>query len=80
MTDMESKIIRAAATGFCVDESRVTMDTAVKDLSRDSIRLVAFLSNIDEEFGVYINPRTAMGWKTVREFADYVKGKLADKA
>jgi len=73
MTDIEQKVIQCAADAYLVDASAITLDTNVREeLSNQSLKLVVFISTIEEELDVMIEIRDAAKLKTIRDFVDKV--------
>ena len=69
MTTIEEKVIRCAAEAYGVDASAITLDTIIREaLSNQSLKLIAFISSIEEEFDVSIDLSDAMKLKTIRDF------------
>ena len=70
---IEETVIKCAAEAYSVDESSITMDTDIREeLSSQSLKMVAFISCIEEELDVQIDLREAAGLKTIRDFVDKV--------
>ena len=69
MTTTEEKVIRCAAEAYGVDASTITLDTIIREaLSNQSLKLLAFISSIEEELDVSIDLSDAMKLKTIRDF------------
>ena len=77
METIEDKILDSASFAYGVDRDQLTLETRLRNLSQVSIKLVAFISNIEEKTDVYINPRIAMNLETIQEYVDKVKEELA---
>jgi acyl carrier protein len=73
MTTIEQKVIQCAAAAYGVDASVITLDTVIREeLSNQSLKLLAFISGIEDELDVGIDLTDAMKLKTIRDFADKV--------
>lgn len=73
MTKVEETVIQCAATAYRVDAANITLDTDIReDLSNQSLRLVAFISGIEDELDVEIDIAEAGSLKTIRDFVDKV--------
>ncbi len=78
VSNIEKKVIEFASMIYRVDEDSITCATNIaEDLSRQSIKLVAFLSLIEDEFDVMIELRTAMGIATIGDFVDKIAEMVA---
>jgi acyl carrier protein len=70
MTAVEKTIIQCASEAYDVDASTITLDTDIrKQLSKQSLLLVAFISSIEDELDVVIDLGEAAELKTIRDFA-----------
>jgi acyl carrier protein len=70
---IEQKVIQCAATAYGVDASTITLDTNIREqLSNQSLKLVVFISGIEDELDVSINIRDAAKLITIRDFVDKV--------
>lgn len=73
LTVIEQKVIECAAEAYQADLSTITLDTDIReDLSSQSMKLVAFISVIEDELDVEISMRDAAQLKTIRDFAQRV--------
>ena len=73
LTVIEQKVIECAAEAYQVDASKITLDTDVREeLSSQSMKLVAFISVIEDELDAEISMRDAAQLKTIRDFAQRV--------
>lgn len=73
MTKVEETVIQCAATAYRADASAITLDTDIReDLSNQSLKLVAFISGIEDELDVEIDIAEAGNLKTIRDFVDKV--------
>lgn len=69
----EQAIIQCAADAYCVQASTITLDTDIReDLSNQSMKLLAFISSIEDELDVQIDLGEAGGLKTIRDFVEKV--------
>lgn len=73
MTEIEAKVIACCADAYGVDESEITVDTNIReDISNQSMKMIAFISNIEDELDVKIQMREAGNLFTVRDFVNRV--------
>lgn len=73
MTTIELKVIECAAEAYSVEASSITLDTDIRnDISNQSLKLVAFISGIEDELEVTIDLGEAAELKTIRDFANKV--------
>lgn len=76
MTEAEifDKIATLIADNFQLDKDKITMDTNfTKDLDADSIDLVEFIMQMEDEFGAEIPDEDAAKIITVADAVDYIK-------
>jgi acyl carrier protein len=70
---IEKAIIQCAADAYGVDVSTITPDTNIREeLSNQSLKLVAFISGIEDELDVKVDLRDAGKLKTIHDFVDKV--------
>ncbi len=70
---IEEQVIGCAAGAYGVDVSSITLDTNVREqLSNKSLKLLVFISNIEDELDVSIELRDAAKLVTIRDFVDKV--------
>ena len=70
---IEEKVIQCAAEAYGVDASKITLDTNIRqELSNQSLKLVVFISGIEDELDVRIDMRDAAKLLTIRDFVDKV--------
>lgn len=73
MTATEQTVVNCAAEAYRVDPSAITLETDIReDISNQSLKLVAFISGIEEELDVAIDIAEAGSLKTIRDFVDKV--------
>lgn len=78
MTDIEKKVIECCADAYGVGADTITLATDIREeISNQSMRMIAFLSGIEDALDVVIEIREAGNLKTVQEFADRVAELLA---
>lgn len=66
---IEKTVIECAAQAYCVDAASITLDTDIREqLSNQSLKMVAFISCIEDELDVQIDLRDAAKLKTIRDF------------
>ena len=76
MTEAEifDKIATLIADNFQLDKDKITMDTNfTKDLDADSIDLVEFIMQLEDEFGAEIPDEDATKIITVADAVAYIK-------
>ena len=76
MTEEEifNKIAELIADNFQLDKDKITMDTNfTKDLDVDSIDLVEFIMQLEDEFGAEIPDEDAENIATVGDAVKYIK-------
>ncbi len=76
MTEAEifDKIATLTADNFQLDKDKITMDTNfTKDLDADSIDLVEFIMQLEDEFGAEIPDEDAAKIITVADAVAYIK-------
>ncbi|GHN20041.1 acyl carrier protein [Lactobacillus delbrueckii] len=76
MTEAEifDKIATLIADNFQLDKDKITMDTNfAKDLDADSIDLVEFIMQMEDEFGAEIPDEDAAKIITVADAVAYIK-------
>ncbi len=76
MTEAEifDKIATLIADNFQLDKEKITMDTNfTKDLDADSIDLVEFIMQLEDEFGAEIPDEDAAKIITVADAVAYIK-------
>ncbi|MGO2723260.1 MAG: acyl carrier protein [Lactobacillus sp.] len=67
------RIRELIADNFEIDESKVTMDTNFKeDLQADSINLVEFILQLEDEFGAEIPDEEAEKISSVSDAVNYI--------
>lgn len=67
------QVIACAAASYGVDASTITVDTNVREeLSNKSLKLLVFISNIEDELDVSIEIRDAAKLVTIGDFVDKV--------
>lgn len=74
---IEEKVIECAADAYEVDESIITLATDIRDdLSNQSLKMIAFISSIEDELGANIDLRDAGKMSTIADFVEKVKELL----
>lgn len=72
--NIEGKIIECAAQVYGVDASAITEDTDIREeLSNQSIKLIAFISSIEDELDAAISIPEAGNLKTIGDFVKKVE-------
>lgn len=73
-TEIFDKIATLIADNFQLDKEKITMDTNfTKDLDADSIDLVEFIMQLEDEFGAEISDEDAAKIITVADAVAYIK-------
>lgn len=73
MSTVEKTVIQCAAEAYGADAATITLDTDIrKDLSNQSLKLIAFISTIEDELDVTVEMRDAANLNTIRDFVDKV--------
>ncbi len=76
--DIKEKVIECAAEIYGVDASEITLETDIREeLSNQSIKLIAFISSIEDELDASIAIPEAGGLKTIGDFVKKVEELLA---
>ncbi len=76
--NIEEKIIECAAEIYGKDPSEITAETDIREeLSNQSIKLIAFISSIEDELDASISIPEAGGLKTIGDFVKKVEELLA---
>jgi acyl carrier protein len=71
MANIEKTVIECAAEAYGVDAATITLDTDIREeLSNQSLKLVAFISAIEDELDVQIDLADAGKLKTIRDFVE----------
>ena len=69
----EEQVIACAALAYGVDASSITLDTNVREqLSNKSLKLLVFISNLEDELDVSIEIRDAAKLVTIGDFVEKV--------
>lgn len=70
-------VIACAADAYGVEESRLTMDTDIREeLANESMKMIVMISEIEDELGATIELRDAAKLLTIGDFVNAVKAKL----
>ena len=67
------KIIEVLANHLEMDASEINEETTFADLGVDSLEAVEIMMEMEDEFGIEINPQEA--GKSVKELAAYIESK-----
>lgn len=74
MENIEQIVIECAAEAYSVEPDTIGPDTDIRnEISNQSLKLVAFISSIEDELNVTIDLGEAAELKTIRDFAEKVK-------
>lgn len=72
--NIEQKVIECAAEVYGVDAAAITVNTDIREeLSNQSIKLIAFISVIEDELDAAISIPEAGGMKTIGDFVKKVE-------
>ncbi|GFZ27240.1 acyl carrier protein [Lactobacillus corticis] len=72
-TEIFAKIQTLIADNFEIDKDKITLDTSFQDdLNADSIDLVEFILQLEDEFGAEIPDEDAEEIKTVGDAVKYI--------
>lgn len=73
MNEIEAKVIACAADAYDVDAATITMDTNIREeISNQSMKMIAFISNIEDELDVKVQLRDAGNLITIRDFVNRI--------
>lgn len=71
--NIEKIVIQCAAEVYGVDATVINLETDIREeLSNQSMKLIAFISGIEDELDVKIEMREAGQLKTISDFIDKV--------
>lgn len=71
--NIEKTVIECAAIAYQADASAITLNTDIReDLSTQSLKMVAFISCIEDELDVQIDLQDATNLKTIQDFVNKV--------
>ena len=74
MSSIEQTIIKLAATAYGVEESTIAIDTDIREeISNQSIKLLAFISSIEDELDVTLDMSEMTTFITIRDFVEKVR-------
>ena len=77
LDDIAKAVIAAAAEGYDVDESEITLNTDIReDLSPQSMKMIVMLSSIEEALDITIDITEAGELNTIADFVATVRKKL----
>lgn len=73
MKKIETTVIECAAEAYCVDADSLSTATVIREeLSSQSLKMVAFISCIEDQLDVSIDLRDAASLKTIGDFVNKV--------
>lgn len=76
-TELEAKVKELVAITFNTDESKLTMNTKIKeDLGGTSLLMVGLVSEIENELEVLVQLQVAAACATIGELVDKVQEQL----
>ena len=71
---LETTVLNCCAEAYCVDVQSITPATDIReDLSNQSLKLLAFISGIEEELDVTIDMNDAGKLITIADFIEKVR-------
>lgn len=78
-TEIEEKVKTFLLDDMEIDEDKLYDDSRLKeDMGIDSLDFVDIVVIVDKYFGFKIQPDEMEGVKTLRQFVDYIEGKVKD--
>ena len=75
--NVEEKVMECAALVYGVDAATLKPETDIREeLSNQSLKLIAFISTLEDELDAVIEFQDAMALKTIGDFIEKVKEVL----
>jgi acyl carrier protein len=72
--DVFASVKKILVNGLSVDEDAVTLTADIaEDLGADSLDAVELIMELEEEFGIEVDPDKAAGLKTVQDIVDTIE-------
>ncbi len=76
-TEIEEKVRNFLIEDLEIDEDKIFDDAKLKDdMGIDSLDFVDIVVIVERNFGFKIKPEEMVGVTTLRQFVDYIEGKL----
>ncbi len=77
---VEKRVIDIVAEHFAYDKEKITRTTTfIEDIGADSLDIVEFVMELEEEFDIQIPDEHAEKIKTVGEVIDYIDNAIKNK-
>lgn len=77
---VEQRVIDIVAEHFVYDKEKITRATTfIEDIGADSLDIVEFVMELEEEFDIQIPDEHAEKIKTVGEVVDYIDNAVKNK-
>ena len=77
---VEQRVIDIVSEHFAYDKEKITRNTTfIEDIGADSLDIVEFVMELEEEFDIQIPDDQAEKIKTVGEAIDYIERELGKK-
>lgn len=74
MTELEAKVIACCADAYGVDAATITPATNIREeISNQSMKMIVFISTIEDELNVEIPLREVGNYLTIADFVKYVE-------
>ncbi len=70
-------IKQAAAEAFEVDAAGIDVDAPFDQIGIDSLGLVEFIFDLEDRFGVRLDPEQSGAMKTLRDLAGHLDSRIA---
>lgn len=78
-TEITEKIIACAASAYEVPAENIRLETKIREeLSNQSMLMISFISEIEDELGVTIEIRDAADMYTIEDFVNAAKDLLGE--
>lgn len=75
--EIEEKVKEFLIEELEIDEEKITADAKLKDeMGIDSLDFVDIVVIVEKNFGFKIKPEEMTGVTTLRQFCDYIEGKV----
>lgn len=75
--NIEKTVIKCAAEAYGVDAATITLDTDIRvELANQSLKMIAFISGIEDALGASIELRDAGKLITIADFVAKVNNEL----
>ena len=75
--EIEEKVMAFLIDDLEIDEEKISDDATLKeDMGIDSLDFVDIVVIVEKNFGFKIKPEEMTGVTTLRQFCDYIEGKV----